>query len=188
MQTNKKIISTIAIMVIISALYRVIPSRPQGFAPQWAIAIFSGFLFANNKKWAFALPIASMLVTDILFETLYACKLVSYGGFYGWGQLLNYALFAALACIGFFIKKVNIAQVVTAGFAATTLFFLASNLFVLIEGGGFLRPKNFQGLLLCYQDGLPFYLNSIGATALFSFVFFGAYSLFTNVFIAKQKA
>jgi hypothetical protein len=56
MKLNKKIYIAAVLIVLASAVYRVSPLREYGFAPQWAIAIFSGFLFSNNKKWAFALP------------------------------------------------------------------------------------------------------------------------------------
>lgn len=40
-------------MIITSALYRVLPGRPYGFAPQIAIALFGGSLFARQKQYAF---------------------------------------------------------------------------------------------------------------------------------------
>ena len=42
MKLNKQIIVAILIMIATSALYRVLPGRPYGFAPQIAIALFGG--------------------------------------------------------------------------------------------------------------------------------------------------
>ena len=47
MKLNKQIIAALVIMVAMSALYRVLPGRPFGFAPQIAIALFGGSLFAS---------------------------------------------------------------------------------------------------------------------------------------------
>ena len=57
MKLNKQIILALVIMVATSALYRVMPGRPLGFAPQIAIALFSGSLFASKKQYSFLLPI-----------------------------------------------------------------------------------------------------------------------------------
>ena len=48
MKLNKEIVIALIIMIVTSALYRVLPGRPFGFAPQIAIALFSGSLFVKN--------------------------------------------------------------------------------------------------------------------------------------------
>lgn len=177
---NKKVYFAIALIVIVSAIYRVSPLREYGFAPQWAIAIFSGFLFANNKKWAFALPLLSMLLSDIIYEVLFSLKLTNIQGFYGKGQIINYTLFALVTCVGFFISKMSVARIVIASIAAPTIFFILSNFDVWITNTGYLRSKNFSGLMQCYADGLPFYKNSVIGTLIFAFVMFGSYYFYTN--------
>jgi hypothetical protein len=81
-----------AVLVVISALFRLIPSdmRPLGFAPQIAIALFGGALI-TDKKYAFALPLLSMFISDVIFELLHINGLSNIGGFYS-GQLINYAI------------------------------------------------------------------------------------------------
>jgi hypothetical protein len=51
---------------------------------------------------------------------------------------------------------------------------------VWIGGGGYNRPKTFDGLMMVYADGLPFYQMSFLATLFFSAVFFGGYYLVTK--------
>ena len=58
-------------MIAASALYRILPGRPYGFAPQIAIALFGGSLFASRKQVAFLLPILSMFLSDILYQILF---------------------------------------------------------------------------------------------------------------------
>lgn len=180
MKFNKKLLLSIGLIILVSAAYRVSPLREYGFAPQWAIAIFSGFLFADNKKWAFALPLLSMLVSDILYQILFSLKLSPIQGFYDFGQIINYALFALITCTGFFIKRLSVANVAAASLAAPTIYFILSNFDVWISNTGYLRAKTFGGLMQCYNDGLPFYKNSIIGTLIFSVVLFGTYYFITN--------
>ncbi len=39
------------------------------------------------------------------------------------------------------------------------------------------RPKTFNGLMQCYNDGLPFYPWSLASTFIFSTILFGTYYL-----------
>jgi hypothetical protein len=57
------------------------------------------------------------------------------------------------------------------------VYFLLSNFAVWLGGGGFQRPKTFSGLMLCYEDALPFLRSSMGYTVLFSALLFGSYFL-----------
>jgi hypothetical protein len=180
MKTKKKLLLAAALIIIVSAVYRVSPLREYGFAPQWAIAIFSGFLFADNKKWAFALPLLSMFLSDTIYQILYSLKLSNMQGFYGIGQIVNYVLFALVTCSGFFIKRLSFVRIATATLAAPTIYFLLSNFSTWIENMGYLRPKTFAGLMLCYTDGLPFYKSSVWGTIIFSAALFGTYYFFTR--------
>jgi hypothetical protein len=180
MKTNKKLLLAAVLIILVSAVYRASPLRQYGFAPQWAIAIFSGFLFADNKKWAFALPLLSMFLSDAIYEILYSLKMSEIQGFYGKGQIINYALFALVTCVGFFIKRLNVTRIATAAIAAPTLFFLLSNFAVWAGNGGYIRSKTIGGLMQCYVDGLPFYKTSIIGTMIFSTVLFGTYYFYTK--------
>ena len=70
MKLNKQIITALVIMVAMSALYRVLPGRPLGFAPQIAIALFGGSLLASKKQYAFLLPLVSMFLLVIIDSIL----------------------------------------------------------------------------------------------------------------------
>ncbi len=176
-------------MVLVSALYRILPNRPMGFAPQLAIALFSGALFVKDKKWAFALPLFSMFLSDLLYQVLYSYGISPIMGFYD-GQWINYLLFAAITCFGFMIRKNNPANMLVAALAAPTTHFLVSNFLVWISDRGFglNRPKTFSGLLLTYEDALPFYRNSVIATVVFSAVLFGTYYFAQKFTVKKQIA
>ena len=178
MKANKSLVLSLILMVLVSALYRVMPNRPWGFAPQIAIGLFSGALFVNDKKWAFILPLVSMFLSDLCYEILYRNGMSEIMGFYD-GQWVNYLLFAGISCFGFMIKKTRVANVVLASLAAPTTHFLISNFLVwaVDRGYGLNRPRTFNGLLLTYGDALPFYKNSLLGTLVFSAVLFGTYYL-----------
>ncbi len=177
MKNSKNILITLAALVVITALYRIIPNRPMGFAPQIAIAIFSGALFLKNKKWAFAMPLLSMFISDVLYEVLYNANLSTIKGFYV-GQATNYALFTLMTFFGFIITKLNFTRVTVAAVTAPTTFFILSNFFVWFSGtGGLQRPQTFSGLMMCYNDALPFYPNNLVSTILFSACFFGTWAI-----------
>ncbi|MEP7279622.1 MAG: DUF6580 family putative transport protein [Bacteroidota bacterium] len=190
MKSNKSLLWTLVALIIIAALYRVVPGRPWGFAPQIAMALFGGAAI-KDKKWAFALPIFSMFLSDLLYQGLYSAGVTNIYGFYE-GQWLNYCLFAFIVVLGFAIRKINIINVVAASLVAPTGFFLLSNFITWsgLAGGlrGLNRPLNFQGLLMAYTDGLPFYKGALEGTLFFSALLFGGYYLLTKNNTAASTA
>lgn len=176
MKITKRIVVALVLLTAVCALYRIIPGRPWGFAPQIAMAVFGGAIFINNKKWAFAIPLLSMFLSDVMYEVLYHAGISVMPGFYE-GQWQNYLLFGLLTMVGFLVKKVNVLNVLAASVAAPTVYFILSNFVVWASGAGWGRPKTLSGLMMCYNDGLPFYQNSLYATLFFSAVLFGGYYL-----------
>jgi hypothetical protein len=181
MNYSKNIVWTFLLLIIVAALYRIIPGRPFGFAPQWAMAVFAGAVI-KDKKWAFIMPVLSMFVSDLFYQVLYIGGISNMPGFYE-GQSQNYLLFSLLVFVGLAIKKLNVLQIGVASVTAPTLYFLVSNFFVWASNGvtrGLDRPKTFNGLILCYTDGIPFYKMSILATLFFSAILFGSYIFARN--------
>jgi hypothetical protein len=186
MKITKSIIVTLILLVFVAALYRIFPNRPMGFAPQYAMAIFGGAIFVKNKKWAFILPVLSMFLSDLFYQFLYSRGLSVTPGFYE-GQWQNYALFVLLTMIGFLIKKINVLNVLIASVASPTVYFILSNFMVWAGGGGLQRPKTWGGLMQSYVDGLPFYVNSIYATVLFSTILFCGYFFVKNLWFKPAE-
>jgi hypothetical protein len=154
------------------------------------MAIF-GAAVIKDKKLAFVLPLLSMLLSDVFIEILYRNGLMNYGGFWSGqtfydGQVLNYILLAGLTLVGFWARNLNWVRIAVATIAAPLIYFLLSNLFVWIGGAGYSRPHTFSGLMLCYEDGLPFLRTSIMYTAMFSAILFSGYFLLQR-FVIHQK-
>jgi hypothetical protein len=179
--SKNNIVGSFLLLVIVAALYRIIPGRPFGFAPQWAMAVFAGAVI-KDKRWAFVMPVLSMFISDLLYQILYMGGLTSMQGFYE-GQWQNYLLFTLLVFVGLAVKKLNVLRIVVASIAAPTFYFMVSNFLVWASNGatrGLDRPKTFNGLMLCYADGIPFYKTSILATLVFSAILFGSYIFVRN--------
>lgn len=187
MKLSKNVVFTLIALIVVAALYRVIPGRPFGFAPQIAMALFAGAVI-KDKKYAFALPLVSMFISDAIYQILYMSGLSIIPGFYE-GQAINYILFTSLTAIGFLIKKISVVNVAIASFAAPTVYFLLSNFFVWLSGtGGYQHPQTFEGLMMTMSDGIPFYKNSIWATLFFSALLFGSYYLFYYRHLKTKQA
>ena len=176
MKLNKEIVIALIIMIVTSALYRVLPGRPFGFAPQIAIALFSGSLFVKNKHFAFLFPIVSMFLSDLLYQVLYVNYLTTIQGFYD-GQWQNYLLIAATAVFGFGLQTNNVSKFAGNFIAAPTVYFLVSNFMVWASFGGYQRPLTASGLFQTMVDGLPFYGYSVAGTFVFGAVMFGGLKL-----------
>lgn len=189
MKITKQLFGSFILLIIIASLYRIMPGRPYGFAPQIAMAIFGGAII-KDKKYAFLLPLLAMFVSDGLYQLLYINGVGAIPGFYE-GQFLNYVLFAGLTVFGFFIKNFDVKSIALASISAPTAYFVVSNFLVWASSSplaGLQRPKTFSGLMMCYGDGLPFYPWSVASTFIFSAILFGSYYLITRSSAAKVVA
>ncbi|HEU4471888.1 MAG TPA: DUF6580 family putative transport protein [Flavisolibacter sp.] len=204
MKLNKSVLLAFGLLVLSASLYRAWGDRPEGFAPQLAMAIFGGAMI-RDKRLAFILPLLSMLISDSIYQLLYTNGLFDRPGFYkaqGFfdSQLLNYVLFALLTVFGFLLKKPTALRVFGFGLSGSVLYFLASNLLVWMGGGGFGRPKTFEGLMQCYGDALAFYReygliegfagNAVVGDLFFCALLFGSFALLSRFFMpaARQQA
>jgi hypothetical protein len=178
MKQNKAIIPALLMLIVTAALYRVIPGRPYGFAPQIAIALFGGAVI-KDFKWSFALPLFSMFISDALYEVLFSARVSPIKGFYQ-GQWLNYLELASVVLIGKGLKHFTLPRFFLYGFLAPTWFFLISNFTVWAGSSGAIIPRSFAGLMETYALGLPFYAYSVAASYLFGAVFFLSWQKWFN--------
>lgn len=189
MKISKQLVFSFLLLIAISALYRVLPNRPYGFAPQIAMAIFGGAII-KEKKLAFLLPLLSMFVSDLLFQLLYINGVSIMPGFYA-GQITNYVLFGGLTVFGFFIKGFDLKKIAISAISAPTVYFILSNFMVWASPSPFAglgRPKNFSGLMMTMSDGLPFYPWSVAATVVFSAILFGSYYFIFEKNVSLKRA
>jgi hypothetical protein len=189
MKVSKNTILSFALLILVASLYRIIPVRPAGFAPQMALALFGGAMI-SDKKWALSLPLLSLFLSDFFYQVLYAFGFTSTPGFYE-GQLMVYGCFLLITIFSFLMKKVDFKNITLFSISGSLIFFIATNFLVWIGGGGFNRPKTFEGLMMCYADALAFYRdgglihgfagNFILGDLIFTAILFGGY------FIAQRS-
>ena len=188
MKLNRSNLLILFILIIACALYRVWDSRPMGFAPQIAMALFAGSV-SKDKRFAFLFPILSLFISDLIYQLLYIQGLTTIKGFYS-GQWQNYLLIASITIIGFFINKKKIGQIFIGSLAGAVYFFLISNFMVWIGGGWDINnqpyPRSFSGLMLCYSEALPFFKWSVLSTLIFNGIFFGSYYLLGKTALKKE--
>ena len=76
---------------------------------------------------------------------------------------------------------------ITIGSLATPLaFFFLSNFFVWLGVGGLQRPMTFSGLIMCYNDAVPFFRASLLNTIAFSVILFGGYALIERLVVDRR--
>jgi hypothetical protein len=153
----------------------------SGFSPVIAIALFAGFII-RQKDMSFLLPLVALFISDAVIQYLYTQDLFPYAGFYS-GQWKNYLVLLAATLIGWALKGRNYTSLLAGTIAAPTVFFLVSNFMVWMASTEIIYAKSFNGLLTCYEAGLPFYRNSLVATLVFLPVILVAYN-----YLAKKKA
>ena len=188
MKLNRSNLLILFILILACALYRVWDSRPMGFAPQIAMALFAGSI-TKDKRFAFLFPILSLFISDLIYQLLYIQGLSTIKGFYS-GQWQNYLLIASITIIGFFINKNKIGQIFIGSLAGAVYFFLISNFMVWIGGGWDINnqpyPRSFSGLMLCYSEALPFFKWSVLSTLVFNGIFFGSFYLLGKSVLKKE--
>ncbi|MEI8046383.1 MAG: DUF6580 family putative transport protein [Bacteroidota bacterium] len=155
----------VLIMIAAGALMRLIPHWPN-FTPIAAIALFGG-TFLKRKDLAFAIPIAAMLLSDLIlgFHSTMFSVYISFIAIVGMGLVLH--------------RKLTVVNTLTASLASSVLFYLVTN-FASWTSGFMPYPMNIGGLMQSYIAGLPFLFNGILGDLFYNSVLFGALYLVSN--------
>lgn len=160
-----------AVLILFAAFSRLMP-HPMNFAPIAAIALFAAVYM--DKKYAFILPIAAMLLSDIFI------------GFYA-GIEWVYGAFTLVAFIGLWLKKrvenknggAKAGYIFGATLFSSIVFFIVTNLGVWVSGMYY--EMNLKGLIECYTMAIPFFRNSLGGDLFYAAAMFGVYELVTKL-------
>lgn len=170
MKQNKSLLLMVIVVAVLAALSRVaFYAQDFYFSPAIAMALFCGAVI-QNKQIAFFVPIASMLLADVVFELSGIAP-----GFWGWGQLVGYGILVLITVLGFYLKKINVLRVAGFSIASSLLFFFLSNSSVWLLDSGVYYANNARGYMDCLVAGIPFLKNSLIADLLYSALFFAGY-------------
>ncbi|MBM2814493.1 MAG: hypothetical protein HW421_1255 [Ignavibacteria bacterium] len=148
-------------LILLAALSRLMP-HPDNVTPVTAIALFGGAYF-SKKIFAFIVPLAAMLASDLLLGFHVAMPGV-------------YLSFAIIVLIGFSLQnKTNVRNILLSTLAGAVIFFIISNFALWAFGTWY--PHSWTGFIECYAMALPFFRNSIVGDLAYSGVIFGCYAL-----------
>lgn len=162
---------TIAVMIILAALSRIIP-HPPNFAPIVAMALFGGAYF-NNKSLAFIIPIFAMFISDLII------------GLHS-GMLIIYLTFIGIVAIGFLLREnKSFGKVAGLTIGSSVVFFITTNFGVWMSG--LMYPKTIEGLINCYVAAIPFFGNTLAGDLFYAGVLFGGFALLRSNVPALQK-
>ena len=142
----------------------------SNFSPLGAMALFGGVYF--NRQWkAFAFPIFSLLVSDlILHQTVF--KKYGNGLLYdGWYYV--YAAILIMVMVGWLIRKVNIGNIFLATLAVVFIHWTVTDLSVWLNNPKF--PQTFAGYFECLVLAIPFEWRFFVGTLVYSAGLFGAF-------------
>lgn len=134
---------------------------PPNFAPVSAIAMFAAVTLP--RRWAFAIPVVLMLLSDWLI------------GFYHLPIMLTvYASFGVSTIIGFWLKRrLSVGRVIGSSLAGSAWFFLATNAADWGFGNWYVHTP--AGLWQAYAAGLPFFRNTVLGDLIYTGAAFGVY-------------
>lgn len=165
-------ISVLFVAIFAVAMSRLLP-HPPNFTAVGAMAIFGGASMKNSWT-AILVPLSALFLSDLLINNIFYSSY--YGGFVLFGETSGwiYSGFILMAVLAHFaIRSFKVLPIVSTALAGSILFFLLTNL-----GAWMYNPmytNDFTGLLTAYTAGLPFLLNAMLGTLVFSGIFFSAY-------------
>lgn len=147
------------VLIVVSIASRFLPLAPN-FSPIMAVALFSGFLFAN-KKAAMLIPIVAMFLSDLVLG-LHST------------MISVYLSFGIIVLLGTSMKSASVKSVLGHSLAGAVIFFLVTNFAVWVAGW---YGHTFAGLISCYEMAIPFFRATLASSLIYSLVLFGGLHL-----------
>ncbi len=163
---------TLTAVVLFAAAWRLVP-HPWNLTPITAMALFAGAHF-SNRRTAYVLPIAAILISNLVL-----------GGFYA---TLPFVLgaFALNVFIGTRLRgHHDVLSIGGAAVVSSLLFFLITNLGHWLVATDY--SKNIAGLAACFAAAVPFFRNELFGDLAFTAVFFGGFAFLERRFPALQE-
>ena len=158
---NKLIIPAI---IIFAAFTRLIP-HPPNFTPIIAMGLFGG-AYLKDRRLVFLIPLIAMIIADASL------------GFHG-TMIWVYGSLILISMMGIVLKnRITLKNCVVATLGGSLLFFLVTNFGVWIISGFY--EKSIAGLFTCYAMALPFFLNTLSGSVVYSAIMFGGYEGLKN--------
>ena len=172
-------------LIVLAALWRLLPVAGTNFAPIGAMALFGGACFASRRA-AFLIPIAALALSDIAlnFGRYGTNPLASFSTM----SLVTYLPVLAVVGIGLLLRNRKRSPINVGVFSlgGSVLFFVVSN-FVWM----FFDPNltvSLAGLGQSYVNAIPFFRNTLLSDACFNAALFGALAIAESRLPAMRPA
>lgn len=159
-QTNRFNFFMAVAVVFICVLMRFTPHLAN-YSPVLGMLLFAGYIF-RNKTYAVAIPLFALFLSDLVLGLYDGIALVYFG-------------YLMIIALGVYVKSSKPHVLALNAFAASTAFFIYSNLGVWLFTN--LYTKTWSGLVECFVMALPFFRGTLVSTFLSTAILFGAYSL-----------
>jgi len=162
------------VLIIFAALSRLIPHAPN-FTPVISTALFAGAYL--NKRLAFLVPVAAMLLSDVLI------------GFYGLTSMaFIYGSLLMIVVLGTAMNgKISALRIGSLSVVGAVVFFVVTNFGVWVIPNS-LYPKTLAGLVECFVMAIPFFGNTVLSALIYSAVIFGVYELAEKYLFKAKEA
>jgi hypothetical protein len=160
------------LFVLLAIAVRFLPfMRPLSFMPHaWhftplaASLLFFGARGSRRQLW---IPLVLFSATDVILTRYFYASSLS------WEQLVIWAWYGAILWLGTSLReKTGFWRVVAAALGSSVSFFLVSNL-TSWAAMPQVYPRSFNGILMSYAAGIPFFRNTVESDLFFSLSFFG---------------
>jgi hypothetical protein len=133
------------------------------FTPLAASLLYFGARGSRRQMW---IPVVLLAATDVvLSKFIYTYPLT-------WDLLITWAWYGAILWLGTGLReKSGFWRVIGAALASSVSFFLISNFGAWAAFA--MYPKTFDGLMMSYTAGIPFFRGTVESDLFFSLAFFG---------------
>lgn len=137
---------------VFGRLARVYFLPGENVEPLTAVALLAGALI--SAPYSLIVPLMTIAVSDAVI-----------GMGHNWIILFTWSAWAIIGAFGWLLRRSNKARAsfvpkfLGLGLAASLFFFLYTNFGVWLEG--WLYPRTFAGLILCYVNAIPFWRNNL---------------------------
>lgn len=143
----------------------------SNFSPLGAMALFGGAYFSKTWK-AFGFPLLTLFISDLVLSFTVFSQFragLLYGGWY-W----TYGAFALMTLVSKgMIKKVTVASVLTTGVVCVLIHWIVTDFGVWMDSS--LYAPTVTGFVECLVAAIPYELNLLTGTVLYSTVLFGLF-------------
>lgn len=176
-------------MILVVVIGRIMPHAPN-FTPIAAVGLFAGFFF-KKRAAVMLIPVAGMLVTDLLFLGTYGVKMMIFI-YVGlaipalFGKTIHKVLNGTANTRMGTLKRIIFKVVAVSGIAAlgSFIFTVLSNFGVWAFSG--MYPHTIEGFVTCYVNAVPFHINTLAGDLFYIWLFTGSYYAVTAIRDARK--